>query len=98
VLKTGISSRFFAQLNVRHSKSTEAAEGRAIFVEVERLEGSNCDVEVLETVVAVAVAVAVAVTAVAVEVGVAVEVEVDAVMTTGPVSQSLSLPSTYLGK
>jgi len=92
VLKTGISSRFFAQLNVRHSKSTEAAEGGAIVVEVERLEGSNCDVDVLETVVAVAVAVAV--TAVAVEVGVAVEVEVDAVMTMGPLSQSLSLPST----
>lgn len=60
---------------------------------MERLEGPNCDVDVLETVVAVAVAVAVAVTAVAVEVGVAVEVEVDAVMT-GPLSQSLSLPST----
>jgi hypothetical protein len=87
VLKTGISSRFFAQLNVRHSKSTEAAEGGAIVVELERLEGSNRDVDVLETVVAVAVAVV----AVAVEVGVAVEV--DAVMTTGPLSQSLSLPT-----
>ena len=49
-------------------------------MEVERLEGSNCDVDVVETVVA----------AVAVEVGVAVEV--DAVMTTGTLSQSLSLP------
>lgn len=77
MLKTGISSRFFAQLNVRHSKSTE---GDAIVVEVERLEGSNCDVDVVETVVA----------AVAVEVGVAVEV--DAVMTTGTLSQSSSLP------
>ena len=80
MLKTGISSRFFAQLNVRHSKSTEGAAGDAIVVEVERMEGSNCDVDVVETVVA----------AVAVEVGVAVEV--DAVMTTGTLSQSLSLP------
>ena len=51
-------------------------------MEVERLEGLNCDVDVVETVVV----------AVAVEVGVAVEV--DAVMTTGTLSQSLSLPST----
>jgi hypothetical protein len=40
-----MSSRFFAQLNVRYNKSTEATEGGVIVVEVEELESLDCDVD-----------------------------------------------------
>jgi hypothetical protein len=46
-----MSSRFFAQLNVRYNRSTEGTEGGVIMVEVRELESLNCDVEATEVVI-----------------------------------------------
>lgn len=43
-----MSSRLFAQLNVKYNKSTDGTVGDVIVVEVEELDSLDCDVEATE--------------------------------------------------